>query len=246
MAINGNLPGQTEKNPSTTNYFNNFYNQGINTSPMINDAVVAYFQNITGDAETGKNLASAIIFTALQQNIDPMSVISELKKLSDRNKLNQPDYYEGTTNQYAKDEFVFVPGTKGTVANCSVMTGNAFVTSTNSVSAVQVGATITGNGTYTSTSVTVLNVDIENKTLELSSNGTANVANTTLSYTNPGTWATGSEQYAKPGPSASYNQLNELDAYLTMFLNLNRISTSLLGISNNPIISPYVQRMILA
>lgn len=246
MAINGNLPGQTKNNPSTTNYFNNFYNQGVNTSPMINDAVVAYFQNITGDAETGKNLAAAVIFTALQQSIDPMSVVAELKRLSDKNKPSQSQYVEGTTNQYAQDDYVFVPGTSGTVANCSVTLGNAFVTSNNSVSLVQVGASITGNGTYTSTSVTVLSVDTVNKTLKLSSNGTANVTNTTLSYTNPGTWTSGSTQYAKPGPSASYNQIGELDAYLTMFLNLNRVGTSLLGISNSPQVSPYVKRMILA
>jgi hypothetical protein len=246
MAINGNLPGQTTNNPDTTNYFNNFYNNPTNTSPMINDAVVAYFQDITGRADTGKNLAAAVIFTSLQQGIDPMSVVSQLQALSKRNLANAPAYYSGTTNQQAQDKFVFVSGTKGTVTNCSVVAGNIFVTSTDSVSAVQAGATITGNGTYTSTRVTVLNVDIENKTLKLSSNGTANVANTTLSYTNPDTWATSSEQYAKPGPSASFNEISELDAYLTMFLNLNRVGTSLLGLSNSPQVSPYIQRAILA
>lgn len=37
----------------------------------------------------------------------------------------------------------------------------------------------------------------------------------------------------------------ELNAYLTMFLNLNRVGTSYLGISNQPITSKYVARTIL-
>lgn len=39
---------------------------------------------------------------------------------------------------------------------------------------------------------------------------------------------------------------NELNAYLTMFLNLNRVGTSLLGINNSPPVSKYVARTILA
>lgn len=39
---------------------------------------------------------------------------------------------------------------------------------------------------------------------------------------------------------------NELNAYLTMFLNLNRVGTSLLGINNTPPVSKYVSRTILA
>lgn len=172
MAINGNLPGETTNNPSTTNYFNNFYNQPTNTSPMINDAVIAYFQNITGSAETGKNLAAAVIYTSLQQNIDPMSVIDQLQTLSKRNLANAPAFYEGTTNQDAQDTDVYNPAT--------------------------------------------------------------------------GKWSSSGKQYAKPGPSVAYNQISELDAYLTMFLNLNRVGTSLLGLSNTPQVSPYISRAILA
>ena len=38
---------------------------------------------------------------------------------------------------------------------------------------------------------------------------------------------------------------NELNAYLTMFLNLNRVSTSLLGLSNSPQLNKYIARSIL-
>jgi hypothetical protein len=39
-------------------------------------------------------------------------------------------------------------------------------------------------------------------------------------------------------------QKNELNSYLCMFLNINRVNTSLLGINNNPIRNRYVERAI--
>jgi hypothetical protein len=38
----------------------------------------------------------------------------------------------------------------------------------------------------------------------------------------------------------------ELNAYLTMFLNLNRVGTSLLGLTNSPQTSKYITRAVLA
>jgi hypothetical protein len=172
MAINGNLPNEQLNTGTTTDYFNNFYEPKTNTSPMINDAVVAYFQKITGNPETGKNLASAVIYTALQQNMDPMEIIDQLNVLSKQNQANRPDFIPGQTNPSAQDTNVY-------------------------------------------------NAETD-------------------------TWSTSGKNYAKPGPSAPYNQISQLDAYLTMFLNLNRVGTSLLGLSNSPRISPYIQRAILA
>ena len=170
MAINGNLPNQTNNSASTSAYFNNFYDLPQTTSPMINDAVVAFFQKITNNADTGRNLAAAVIYTALQQGIDPMSVVDQLKALNDKNAPET--YYSHETNDQAQDDYVFDSQT--------------------------------------------------------------------------GTWTTGIKQYAKPGPSTPYSNITELDAYLVMLLNLNRVGTSLLGISNSPRTSPYVERMILA
>lgn len=172
MAINGNLPGQQQNTGSTTDYFNNFYEDKNNTSPMINDAVVAYFQKITGNPETGRNLASSVIYTAIQQNMDPMVIIEQLSVLSKKNQAGRAEYLPGQTNPFAKDT-------------------NQYDAETD-------------------------------------------------------TWTASGKNYAKPGPSTPYNQVSELDAYLTMFLNLNRVGTSLLGLSNSPRTSPYIQRAILA
>lgn len=39
--------------------------------------------------------------------------------------------------------------------------------------------------------------------------------------------------------------VGQLNAYLTMFLNLNRIGTSFLGVNNQPIVNKYIKRAIM-
>lgn len=80
MSVNGNLPPNTNIN-STTEYFNNYFENLLTTSPNINDAVVGYFQSVTGDTESGRTLAATIINTALNQGLDPMSLVDEFRKL---------------------------------------------------------------------------------------------------------------------------------------------------------------------
>ena len=80
MATNGNLPPNTNVN-STTEYFNNYFSDRFTTSPNINDAVIGYFQSVTGDADSGKALAATVIYTALSQGLDPLSLVDEFKKL---------------------------------------------------------------------------------------------------------------------------------------------------------------------
>lgn len=166
----GNLPTGSGYN-STQQYFNNFYIQQPQVGPGENDAVIAYFQMITGDKETGKTLANAVVYTCIQQGLDPVDVVEQLKKFSDKNRLTSPTY-SSETNKDAQDTYVFDSET--------------------------------------------------------------------------GTWSTGTKQYAKPGPSVPYNSLSELDAYLTMLLNLNRVGTSLLGLNNSPRTGKYIERTILA
>lgn len=115
----GNLPPTTNIDASSE-YFSTFFNSIASYSQNTNDAIIAYFQTITGSAENGTILAGSVLYTASQQGLNPMTLIDEFKKM-------------------------------------------------------------------------------------------------------------------KPG---------ELNAYLTMFLNLNRVGTSLLGLSNQPQVSPYITRAI--
>lgn len=80
MATKGNLPPSNNVN-STTEYFNNYFSDRFTTSPNIDDAVVGYFQSVTGDADSGKTLAATIIYTALSQGLEPMALVDEFRKL---------------------------------------------------------------------------------------------------------------------------------------------------------------------
>jgi hypothetical protein len=79
MAI-GNLPASSSLN-NTTEYFNNFFSESYNVNQNVNDAVVGYFQSVTGDKASGTLLAAAVIYTAQTQGMDIMSLLDEFRKL---------------------------------------------------------------------------------------------------------------------------------------------------------------------
>lgn len=350
MATPGNLPASESTN-STTDYFNNFFSQEFAVSPNVNDAITGYFQYITGDKETGKVLATSVIYTALSRGIDPMSLIDEFKKYSDQNKLNAVSVPHGNTN--ANVHVAIVPGTAYTdsftiISNTTpqttqtttvnllgtkdraVVTGyelSGFLTSTDTVSgqvslinanlqddsfteqtnvAANYGTfNVASNGQwdyqvtvsslpnlepYTDTieltrsandkltqSITVTidntggelainkvkvnllddvlpaqivgNIDLANILAQTSTIGTNKFGKFTIDIT--GLWYYILNPFpiidplAIKGPNARENNLNELDAYLTVLLNTNRVNTSLLGIGNQPEVNKYIARAIL-
>jgi hypothetical protein len=86
MANNGNLPSG-ENNNATSNYFNNYFTTSFTVSPDVNNAVIGYFQKVTSDADAGKTLAATVIYTALSNGIEPMSLIDEFRKLKTGKKV---------------------------------------------------------------------------------------------------------------------------------------------------------------
>lgn len=151
-----NLPQKTDKSNITTGYFNNFFKAGLTVNQNVDNAILTYFETVTGNKDAAITLASTVLYTALTQGIDPVQVLSELNKLS---KINAA--------------------------------GQASATPYN-----------------------------QRVTIAVNEN-------------------------AKPGPNQKSKSNVELNAYLAMFLNLNRVNTSLLGISNAPPVNKYVQRAIL-
>jgi hypothetical protein len=126
MSVNGNLPPNTNIN-STTEYFNNYFENLLTTSPNINDAVVGYFQSVTGDTESGRTLAATIINTALSQGLDPMSLVDEFRKLKAgrRVEIKTPipassvvdtyttfDQIVADKNEYEVGQLFYLPTTK--------------------------------------------------------------------------------------------------------------------------------------
>lgn len=80
MAAIGNLPSSTSSN-KTTKYFNNFFAEDLYTSSNINDAVIGYFETITGNTDAAKTMASSVLYTALSQGLDPMELIDQFRKM---------------------------------------------------------------------------------------------------------------------------------------------------------------------
>jgi hypothetical protein len=70
-----------------TKFFNNYFSKHITVSTAKNDAVVTYFEGVTGDSTSALTLASAVIYTSNSLGVDVMAVLDEFKKL-DKGVLN--------------------------------------------------------------------------------------------------------------------------------------------------------------
>jgi len=79
--IYGNLP-PTTTGDKTTEYFDVFFKNGVNTSSNVNDAFVGYFQQVTGDKEAGVTVAASVLYVALNSGLEPMSLLDEFRKLN--------------------------------------------------------------------------------------------------------------------------------------------------------------------
>ena len=79
--VNGNIPFTPETVNLTTSFFNNYFTDTLSVSQNVDDAVIGYFQTLTGDKDAGINLAAAVIYTSVQQGLDPMSLIDEFRKM---------------------------------------------------------------------------------------------------------------------------------------------------------------------
>jgi hypothetical protein len=246
-AIPGNLPVNPDQSQSTTDFFNNYFTQSPSVSSGTNDTVIAYFQSITGDVDAGKTLAGAVLYTATQQGIDPVSIVQELKKISDKNLIDVPvitPLTQTVITQYATYQDI--------VANrTDYDDGQLFY-----IIELDVFYKLSGGEVSSATGYRADRVILQDETViynfsqvsytagKYAQRTSANAVDTSV-YNN-GIWQSSGTQYAKPGPSVAYNSISEINAYLTMFLNLNRSGTSLLGLSNSPLTSKYITRTILA
>ena len=80
-----NVSGNTE-NP-TDFFFKNFFQPAFTVSQNVYDAVIGYFEKITDDKESARILASAVIYTSLARNIDPMETLTKFSSM-DASDLN--------------------------------------------------------------------------------------------------------------------------------------------------------------
>jgi hypothetical protein len=71
----------------TTRYFNNFFLPQNTVSSNTNDAIVSFFEQQSGNAESARLLAQAVIDTAFAQREDPLDVLDQFRNLTN-NELN--------------------------------------------------------------------------------------------------------------------------------------------------------------
>ena len=80
-ATNLQGPDLNNTNQDPNKYFNNFFALPFSIGAA-NDVIVAYFQEYTGSASAGNKLAATVIYTAQAQNLDPLAVLEQFKKMS--------------------------------------------------------------------------------------------------------------------------------------------------------------------
>lgn len=71
----------------TKAFFNNTNLPPISVSQNVDDAVVAYFEQIAESKEAAKALAAAVIMTSVSQGVNPMDTLQEFMKM-DKAQLN--------------------------------------------------------------------------------------------------------------------------------------------------------------
>lgn len=109
-----NLAVNDATNPNV--YFNNYFGPDVRISPDVDAAILSYFEEIAFNREAAKALASAVIFTSIQQNVNPMETLQEFTKLP-KGQLNaylvmflnmqrKGTSYLGITNQPIANKYV--------------------------------------------------------------------------------------------------------------------------------------------
>lgn len=83
MQTNQNQPSNLARGGgnNTTNYFNNYFSLSTEISQNINDAILSYFEQQTGNRASAMLLVQAVIDTAKSQREDPMTVLAEFQKM---------------------------------------------------------------------------------------------------------------------------------------------------------------------
>jgi hypothetical protein len=66
---------------TTTKYFNNYFAGSTEISQNINDSILSYFEEQTGNIESARLLVVAVIETAKAQREDPIAVLNQFQKM---------------------------------------------------------------------------------------------------------------------------------------------------------------------
>ncbi len=85
MSVANNLTvndTSTDLNSSSRDFFNNYFQPSFPVSQNVNTVILAQFEKITQNTASAKVLASSVIYTAMSQKIDPMTVLDRIRSMS--------------------------------------------------------------------------------------------------------------------------------------------------------------------
>jgi hypothetical protein len=85
MSTSSNLPNSVDLTPGARKdveqYFNNLFQPTLNVPVDAESAILSYFESVTGDKESAKNLTNAVVFTSLASGSTPMKILADFKKV---------------------------------------------------------------------------------------------------------------------------------------------------------------------
>ena len=80
-ATNIQAPDLSGARTNSRKYFTNLFAIDFSTSPEINDAVTAFFEELTGNKAAGDALAGTVLYSAIAQGLSPMKVVEDFRNL---------------------------------------------------------------------------------------------------------------------------------------------------------------------
>lgn len=77
------MPGNLDSTSltKTTNYFNNYFQTPVAVDQNINDSILSFFEEQTGNKESAKLLVQTVIETAKANREDPITVLNKFQKM---------------------------------------------------------------------------------------------------------------------------------------------------------------------
>lgn len=85
MSISNNLTindNSTDLTSGSRDFFNNYFQPNFPVGQNVNTVILAQFEKITQNTESAKVLASSVIYTAMSQKIDPMTVLDRIRSMT--------------------------------------------------------------------------------------------------------------------------------------------------------------------
>jgi hypothetical protein len=83
-ATNIQSPDLSGAKTDAAKFYTNLYSVDFATSPEINDAYVAFFEEYSGNSYAGNQMAATVLYSAKAQGLDPMQVLQDFAALTRR------------------------------------------------------------------------------------------------------------------------------------------------------------------